>query len=372
MAATPVDPRVAERQTALMLALPANAHSEEHAQGRAAAKAIEQAAGEVAAFAGRPPASILFTPGASAALWLAIEDFLARAPAGRARILLSAAEHPSLLAHARRAATSARAVLEIINVDAVGAPRVDALAEALASGAGRTADLVCAMAANNEVGTITRMAPIVELVREAGARLLVDASQAAGRCPMSDFAEADYLILSGAKIYGPRRVGVLAGALGKEARGLAETVFGSPDAAGAAAMALACALRGAEGAADEARIAAMRDRLEAHLRAAVPGLAVNGDIGSRLAGSLHVSAPDMPGDAVVARLWGDVSLSTGAACQSGVPGPSHVLAAIGGPAWIADGAVRIGIGRFNSMEDIDAAAPLIAEAMALMAHRRRA
>lgn len=367
MAATPVDPRVAEHHKSMMIALPGNGHSVDHAHGAAAAQVLENAAEDVAAFVGRPSEDLCFTPGASAALWLAIESVLAESPQP-ARIAVSATEHPALLDHLRQAAAKGRIQLITIAVDNAGIPQVQALVDAMAQGV----DLVCAMAANNEVGTITDWTELAAIARLGNARLLVDASQAGGRLPMADYAQADYLIVSGAKMYGPRRVGVLVGKLGKVVRSLAETLFGSPDVAGASAMALACRLRLAEGAVDEVMIADMRDRLQGLLERSVPGLVVNGVSARRLAGSLHVSAPDIPGEAVVARLWDQVSLSTGAACQSGVPGPSHVLTAMGVPEWVAEGAVRIGVGRFNNMDEIDRAAELISTAMTPVAARRRA
>lgn len=368
LAATPVDPRIAEYHAAMMLALPANAHSGEHSHGAEAGEAVNLAAEDVAAFVGSRPADIHFTPGASSAIWVALEDALNRIVGRPARVLVSAAEHPSLIAHLHHAVGTGRAEAVFLPVDRTGAPQIENLAAALSEGS----DLVCAMAANNEVGTVTDLAPIVALARNAGSRLLVDASQAAGRVPLIDATMADYLILSGAKMYGPRRVGVLVGQITDSTATLAKAMFGSPDAPGASAMAMACRLRAAEMIDDEARLAVMRDRLQSFLIDNVPGLVVNGSQSSRLAGSLHVSAPGIPGEAVVARLWDQITLSTGAACQSGVPGPSHVLSAMGISEWVADGAVRIGLGRFNTEAEVERAAALIAAAMTPAKARMRA
>lgn len=368
MAATPVDPRIAEHHAAMMLALPANAHSGEHAHGAEAGATIDAAAHDVAVFAGCRAADVHFTPGASPGLWAALEDVLQRTAGRSARLLVSAAEHPSLITHVRHAERAGRAEVIFLPVDPTGAPELERLAAALSNGA----DLVCTMAANNEVGTLTDLAPIVALAKEAGAKLLVDASQAAGRVPLIDAVMADYLVLSGAKMYGPRRVGVLIGQISDSTATLAKAMFGSPDAAGAGAMSMACNLRALEMADDEIRLAAMRDRLQSFLEDNVPGLVVNGNQSARLAGSLHVSAPGIPGEAVVARLWGQVTLSTGAACQSGVPGPSHVLSAMGIPEWTADAGVRIGLGRFNTEDEVEAAATLISAAMAPVKARLRA
>ena len=114
---------------------------------------------------------------------------------------------------------------------------------------------------------------------------------------------------------------------------------------------------------DEERIALLRDRLEAILTERVPGLRVNGDRGARLAGALHVSSPAIPAEALVVRLWGKVALSSGAACQSGVPGPSHVLTAMGLEDWVVEGGIRMCVGKFNDAAEIERAGAIIAEAM---------
>jgi cysteine desulfurase len=179
------------------------------------------------------------------------------------------------------------------------------------------------------------------------------------------------VVISGAKIYGPRRAGALIGRVGKPARELAHDLFGSPDTASAIALSLALELRTRERQTDEPRLARMRDALQALLEEEVPGVRINGSIQARLSGSLHVSTPHLPGEAVVAQLHGRVAISTGAACQSGTLGPSHVLQAMGLPEWACEGAVRIGLGRFNSEEDLEQAGRLIASALAAGAPRRR-
>ena len=359
LAATPIDPRVADHHRAAMTAHAANAASSEHSAGAAAAGIEEEARGEIAAALGHEPSDVTLTPGASAALWLAIEDATFRAAGKRARIVASAAEHPALLASMSAAERSGRAEVTLVGVDATGAPHLDRIEAALLGGA----DLACFMAANNEIGTITNLEPILAAVRRAGVRLLVDASQAAGRIPLDQVALADLIVLSGAKMYGPRRSGALVGPISPSARLRALDLFGSPDPASASALAYALRLRLNERESDEPHIAKMRDLLEVELMRRVPKLRVNGDRGARLAGSLHVSTPHLPGEAAVARLWGRVAVSTGSACRSGVPGPSHVLSAMPLPDWVREGAIRIGLGRFTTEAEIEDAGTLIVEAL---------
>ncbi len=367
MAATPIDVRVADHHRAAMIAHPANAHSSEHSAGVAAKEAIEQAGSDIIDALGGAPRPLCFTPGASAALWLAVEDCIARARGKMPSIAASATEHPALLGALGQAEREGRITLELLPVDDKGLPRLDSIEAALKRGI----DLLCTMAANNEVGTISDMMAIRSLARAAGVRHLVDASQAAGKGDMAAAFEADLVVISGAKIYGPRRAGALIGALHSRADERAHDLFGSPDAPAAMALAFALQLRARESDEDEALIQLMRDGLEARLIASVPGLVVNGVGALRLAGSLHISSPHIPGDAVVSRLWGELAVSTGAACQSGAQTPSHVLTAMGLAEWARDGAVRIGIGRFNSVDEIQRAGDLLVPALNAQAPARR-
>ncbi|WHU04276.1 aminotransferase class V-fold PLP-dependent enzyme [Sphingomonas sp. NIBR02145] len=359
MAATPVDPRVADHHRAAMTENPANPNSSEHALGIKSQEAIDQAGRTLVRAVGAESEHVLFTPGASAALWIAVEDAIGRASGRLARVVATEVEHPALLAALRRAEADGRLTLSLIGVDEDGAPRLELAENALKDGA----DLLCTMAANNEVGTISDIGGLSALAVRFGARHLVDASQAAGRTDMSAALGADLIVVSGAKAYGPRRAGVLIGKLSGHASRLAHDVFGTPDAPSALALAFAFSLRATESRADEARIATMRDALQSVLMAHVPGLRVNGALASRLPGSLHVSTPHLPGEAAIGRLWGKIALSSGAACQSGVPGPSHVLSAMAIPDWAREGAIRIGIGRFNTEDEIAQAGEMIAAAL---------
>lgn len=370
LASTPIDPRVARHQAETALAFPGNPNSAEHASGQAAQGSLSRSRSAVGRLLDRPADEVLLTPTASAALWTAVQDAIGRSGQRPIRVLASAIEHPSLLKHLVDVDRDGRILLTLFPVDPQGQPDLDGLRRLSRDGV----DLVCMMAANNEIGTIAPVRQVLAIAREHGARTLVDASQAAGRMAIADdLAEADLVVLSGAKMYGPR-MGALCGALTRRTAEVTHAMFGTPDVAAAAALALACDLRRQEMNEDELRLAALRDRLEATLLDGVPGLVVNGDPGHRLAGALHASCPDLPGEAVIARLQGRVDLSSGAACQSGVPGPSHVLTAMRLPHQRADGAVRMCVGKFNTEEDVELAGDMIVDAM-LSGHaaaRRRA
>ncbi len=360
LASTPIDPRVSAHYARIADALPANPNSAVHASGMQAVNVLAKAKTDVGEFLGVEERAIHFVPSASSALWLALEDAMVRRGDG-IRVLASAIEHPSLLRHLERTHRDGRIHLELFPVNELGQPDLTALAQL---GTSSPVGLICAMAANNEIGTIAPTSDILTIAQRLGALTLVDASQAAGRFRIDDItASADYVVVSGAKMNGPRRVGVLAGEITNAAASLIEPMFGTPDAAAASAMAMACNLAAAEMGTDNTRISALRDRLQAILVEQVTGLSVNGDVGARLNGALHVSAPNVAAEVLVARLWGKVALSSGAACQSGVPGPSHVLTAMALEDWIVEGAVRICVGKFNDADEIERAGALVAEAM---------
>lgn len=370
LASTPIDPRVAQHYAATAVAIAANPNSGEHASGQVAQAELERSRATVGALVGRTGEETLVTPSASIALWIAVQDAIIRGLKRRIHVLASAVEHPSLLRNLVDADRDGRILLTLFPVDPRGQPDLDGLRRL----AREPVDLVCVMAANNELGTVTPLREVLAIAREHGARTLVDASQAAGRMSLADeLADADHVIVSGAKMYGPR-TGALCGTLARRTLDLVHGMFGTPDVAAASALALACDLRRSEMVSDEARIAEMRDELERTLLNSVSGLTVNGDLEHRLAGALHVSHPDLPGEAVIARLHNLVDVSSGAACQSGAPGPSHVLKAINLAPDLADGAIRICVGKFNTEEEVKRAGNLIADAMRAgrVAVRRRA
>jgi cysteine desulfurase len=110
---------------------------------------------------------------------------------------------------------------------------------------------------------------------------------------------------------------------------------------------------------DEKAIASKRDRLQSLLLDKIPGLVINGDTTSRLAGNLHISIPDIPNSAVIARVRSQLAISTGSACSSGVETPSHVLQALSLPSEVIEGALRIGLGKFTTDKEIDRVAEIL-------------
>ncbi len=229
-------------------------------------------------------------------------------------------------------------------------------------------DLVCVMAANNEVGTIYPIPDVVRLVDSAGGQTLVDATQAVGHIPLraNEWGIA-YLTLSAHKIYGPKGIGALIvpaefrfGSVEWIVPGVRE---GTPNVPGIVGLGKACQLLRCAVSHDEPRMAAQRNRLQELLIADIKGLVVNGALQHRLANNLHISVPGVPNDAVIARLRHHVALSSGSACSSATQTPSHVLQAMGLSEPLQEGALRIGIGKFTTDDEINRAAMYISEAV---------
>ena len=362
-ATTPVDPRVASVMVEAMTVAFGNPNSVEHRYGEEAASLVADARRHVAGLLGTQSGAVHFTTGATEAISLALRHVEeSRTDPAPLRVAATTVEHRAVLNALRLAEARGAISLSWMGVDSAGRLDIDDVREACASGA----ELLCVMAANNEVGTLY---PVELVCREAGrwgARVLVDATQATGRIPLavSDWG-IDYLTLSAHKMYGPKGVGALVMRSAERLAGRSPngTGPGTPPVPGIVGLGEACRLRHLEMADDEPRIATLRDLLQDRLCDEIPGLVVNGDTANRLAGNLHVSVPDVPGDAVVARLWRTVALSTGAACSSGAQEPSHVLRAMGMPAARQEGALRIGLGKFTSEADVLSSASAIVQAV---------
>lgn len=358
-----MDPRVAQVILGEMLLCSGNPNSVDHVHGEWAADRLRKAAGQVGGLFGVGGEDVRFTSSATEALRLALAHAAMGRRQGPLRVAVSTVEHPALLDMVRHAERAGVMTVAWLACDGQGQIPLETIQREVRAGA----ELVCLIAANNEVGTVLPLQAVADVVAAGGARLLLDASQAAGRVPLDNCRlQADYLVVSGHKLYGPSGVGALIGPDVAQARfdwpaGGHEP---TPNLPGAMGLAEACRLRATEMTADEVAIGWLRDCLQAALLKGIPGLVVNGDEASRLAGNLHVSVPDAPNDQVVAQLRGKVSISTGAACASGADAPSHVLRAMGLPVWRLEGALRIGVGKFNTVEETDAAAAAIVEAVA--------
>ena len=279
-----------------------------HAAGRAAAATVDRARGQLASWLGRDTREVVFTSGATEANALVLGGL--RTPA-RPRVLCSAVEHPSVLAHAD----------DTIPVDAQGLVDLAALDALLRDHAGRLA-LVSVMAANNETGVLQPLHEIAERCRAHGVPLHTDATQVFGRIPPD--LPAQLVTLSAHKGGGPKGVGAVI-----TDRTLTPLLRGGPQnrgmRAGTLAVPLIAGFGEAAATAPELR-SADRDTLEGACRAL--GARVLGAGAPRLPNTLAVRF-GAPGDLLVMALdLAGIQVSTGSACASGAPGRSHVMAAM--------------------------------------------
>jgi cysteine desulfurase len=337
------------------LAVPGNPSSV-HAEGREARRMIDEARRRVAALVGAEPADVVFTSGGTEA------NATALAPSQPGAVLLvSAIEHPSVLAGGRFRPDAVRTVPS----DPEGAVDLAALERQLATAAneGRRV-LVSLMQANNETGVVQPVAAAAAIIHDAGGLLHVDAVQGAGRmaCDINALG-ADFLTVSGHKLGGPKGIGALVRRSdvvawpeplikgGGQERG---TRAGTENVASIAGFGAAAAAAARDLATEGRRLAALRDRLEAGLKAAFPHTVIFGAGAERLPNTTLFALPGVKAETAVIGLdLAGVAVSSGAACSSGKVAPSHVLAAMGVPAPLARGAVRISLGYASQEADIE-------------------
>lgn len=279
-------------------------------------------------------------------------------------MLVGATEHKAVLeAAAARSDTS----VEVVPVHPDGTLDLEALRELL----DEHVALVAVMAVNNETGVIHPVAAAIEMVKEVGALSLCDATQAVGRMSLSGLGEADFVAISAHKIYGPKGVGCLIGSReglsrlkplasgGGQERGLRSGTLNVPGIVGLGA-AVEFVTQGMEE--ETRRQGALRDQLCSAVESRLPGTSLNGHVDKRVCNTVNLRFNGVDGEAILANLR-RVAASTGSACQSAVPTPSHVLLAMGLAAADAERSLRFSLGRFTNESDIDESVEDIVDAV---------
>jgi cysteine desulfurase len=349
-------PLRAQAREAMLKALETQGNaSSVHAEGRRARAIVEQARAEVAALVSAEPAQVTFTSGATEANALALTPAIEAA--GRRlvgdRLLVSAIEHPSVLAGGRFQQA------ERLPVTAAGCISLEDLERRL-----ETAEqpLVSVMLANNETGVIQPVREAANLVHAAGGLLHIDAAQGPGRidCDISALG-ADLMTISAHKFGGPQGVGALIcrGDIhiadqmlrgGGQERGLRAGTEAVASIAGFGAAARAVGLGWQV---DAKRMESLRNRLEADLLATTPDAVIFGLDGPRLPNSTLVALPGLNAEtAIIAFDLNGVAVSSGSACSSGKVTPSHVLEAMGHSRY-ARSAIRISLGPTTTENDVE-------------------
>ncbi len=381
-ATTPLDPRVLEAMLPYFTEHFGNPHSESHVYGKNAAAAVELARADVARLINADPREIVFTSGATEANNLALKGAAhfgrAHAAAGRPprdRIIVLTTEHKCVLESAASLAREGFAV-SYLPVEPSGLVSLERLAAALSE---RTL-LVSVMAAHNEIGVIQPLAELGALCRAKGVLFHTDAAQAFGKIPLDvEAMKIDLMSISGHKIYGPKGVGALYVRRrprvrllplidgGGQERGLRSGTLPTPLCVG---LGRAAALAFAEMGEEAARLRGLRDRLQANLMRRVDGLTINGDTEHRLPGNANLSFPGLTASELI-EACPSVAMSTGSACTSATVEPSYVLRALGLSDMLANGSIRLGLGRFTTASEVDFAIDAIAAAAGRLRADRR-
>ena len=346
-----------------------------HADGRAVRRRVEEYRERLAAAVGARPSDVIFTASGTESDNLAVKGLYwarHRADPARTRVIVSAVEHHAVLDAARWLAETQGATLVLLPVDDVGRVRVDALEQELSDRALATA-LVSVMWANNEVGTMQPIGEITAVCHRYGVPLHSDAVQVLGQRALH-FASAgpDAVTLSGHKVGGPTGVGAL---LARPSVDLVPLLHGggqerdvrsgTVDAASVAGMAVAVERAVADQPRRASHVAALRDGLVAGVLEQVPGARLTGDHdpAGRLPGNAHIAFDGCEADALLMLLDAHgIACSTGSACSSGVPEPSHVLSAMGDED-AASSSLRFSFGHSSTVADVAAVLEVVPQAV---------
>ena len=318
-----------------------------HAEGRAARKIVEDARALVAEATGARSGNVIFTSGGTEANALSLTPGLRRDGEAATRLIVSAIEHPSVLAGGRFAVED----IQSAPVTASGVVDLGRLQTMLAGGAPA---LVSVMLANNETGAIQPISEIAELVHAAHGVLHVDAVQALGKIDIKiNELSVDLLSISAHKVGGAKGVGALV--LSDRLAGLEPLIEGggqekgrrggTENLPGIASFGAALAAHLETGSAASARMQKLQSRLETGLRGVSPEVTIFSSEVYRLPNTTLFTAPGMKAEtAVIAFDLEGMAVSSGSACSSGKVKPSHVLAAMGVSPAMAQGAVRLSLG----------------------------
>jgi len=357
-ATSPLDPRVLEAMLPFFTQKFGNAASRNHSFGWEAEQAVENAREQIAKLIGASAKEIIFTSGATESNNLAIKGIAEMYKERGNHIITQVTEHKAVLDTCKRLEKYGYRVT-YLPVKADGLIDIEDLKRAMDD----KTILVSIMFANNEIGVIQPIIEIGKLCHEKGVIFHTDAVQAVGKIPVDvNSMNIDVLSLSGHKIYGPKGVGALYVRRrnprvqisaqidgGGHERGMRSGTLNVPGIVG---LGKACEIAGEEMTTEAARLRAMRDHLREKLETALDYVEVNGSWEHRLPGNLNMSFVYVEGESLLMGI-NDVAVSSGSACTSATLEPSYVLKALGLGDDVAHSSIRFGLGRFNTMAEVD-------------------
>jgi len=362
-ATTPLSPEAADAVARATRDLFGNASSV-HYWGQQAKSVLDDARSATAELLRADPSEIVFTSGGTEADNLAIRGAAEAIEAtGRRQLVVSAIEHEAVLNTAKALARRGWTVTTL-PVDQTGVISPDQLKAVISD---QTA-LVSVMHANNEIGTIQRIAELAAIAHERGALLHTDAVQSVGKIPVDVKAlGVDLLALSAHKFNGPKGAGAL---FVKRGTRMLPTMTGGKHErnrrAGTenvpALVGLGVAARQSIAKMDSeaARVSSLRDSLEEGILRGVAGTAVNGSRTARVPNTTNISFDRVEAESLLIALdLEGIAVSTGSACSSGTLEPSHVLRAMGYPAHRTQNSLRFSLGLFSTQEEVDRAVAVL-------------
>ncbi len=361
-ASSPLSPAVYSSMEPYLKESPGNPHSTTHSVGWTAASVLKTAQDQIATSIGADRDEIIFTSGATESNNLAILGIAQGTAANsREKILVGATEHKCVLQAADQGSAALGSKPELLTVDSTGTVDLANLQDALKE----NVLLVSVMAVNNEVGTINNIHAIAEIVRGAGAFFHCDAAQAPTAIDISNLAEiADLVSLSAHKMYGPQGIGALFIRRDVQ-RAMKPIIYGGGQQnglrSGTVPVALAVGMGKAlemcsseHSALDIQNVRKLRDQFTNAILQKVPGSKLNGPpLEHRHPGNANIYFPKINAEDFLLSLQPRLAASTGSACTTGIPEPSHVLRAMGLTAQEADSSIRFSIGKYVTQEMID-------------------
>lgn len=359
-ATTPVDPRVLDAMLPALREDFGNASSPHHHFGHRALRLVEEGRRSVAALIGARPEEILFTSGATESNNLALKGVMRLHRDRGDHLITCVTEHASVLETAEKLALEGCKVT-FLPVGPDGRIRLEDLTAAITP---RTA-LISIMAANNEIGTLQPIREIGRIARDRGILFHTDATQAAPWIPIDVRADhIDLLSFSAHKMYGPKGVGALFVRRdhphvrleplfdgGGHEEGLRPGTLNVPGIAG---FGRAAELARAERSKDAVRVAGLRDHLLKSILSRLGDVRANGPEASehRLPNNLNLSFSYIEGESLL-KSFDSIALSSSSACTSANLEISYVLKALGLPAELIHASIRFGLGRFNTLQEVD-------------------
>ena len=354
-ATTPLEPRVHEAMRPYLGEHFGNASSVSHPFGLVAAAAVEEGREKVSGLIGAKPGEVLFTSGATESDNTAVKG-VAWAAGDRGRhVVTTSIEHRAVLESCRFLETQGFRVT-YLPVDEHAMVDPDDLRRALTD----DTVLISVMHANSEVGTLQPVEEIGRIAREHGIPFHVDATQTVGKVPVNvDMLNADFIAVSGHKIYGPKGIGGLYARRrrkftplhsgGGQEKGRRSGTYNTPGIVG---LGKACELASGEMAAEDRRLIGLSRRFRDGVRSRIDGVVLNGHPTRRLSNNVNLSFEHVEAEGLIAELR-SVAVSSGSACANETREPSYVMKAMGASDERAVAAVRFGFGRGNTESDID-------------------